>query len=523
MICELRQEGYDDSYSLAESGRAYIFCSTDKLGVCNKGDHIFCINRSSGRAFYTIAIGKPLSTRIIAGNPCFTYRKVCYKTRKAGRIQPLKVISEQPLPDGWTWTKPLGLNNKYDLWREDIDRISQRLDKINDLSGIFTACMGARLLQCCREQLQQKTEDMKVTVYEDTIEMLTKPLTSFEQEYRQLLLACKTRPFVILSGPSGVGKSRLVRTLAHKTCSDAALRTELLPGNFILISVRPDWQDAADLLGYEVHQSGKYSSTDFIRFLVKAWRYPHVSFWVCLDEMNLARAEYYFADFLSVMETRHEGRTAALISATAVSQSWQELGLEKEEALLQQFLEQGIGIPPNLVVAGTVNMDDTTHAFSNRMLDRAMVIEMRDIDLYRGLTADTHDWQYPDLYISGMLLDNILPDVKTAWLQYTDCCRQVLQALSPFYNVFKGLSYRLRDEALLYCVYNHSIGQPLLESLDEIIMMKILPRIKGGPAACSTLIRSLLHLTQHRYPKSYIKLECMDLILAETGYISYWH
>ena len=127
-------------------------------------------------------------------------------------------------------------------------------------------------------------------------------------KYQQYCLSIKTKPFIILAGLSGTGKSRLVRTLAYKYDN---IETDKLneihpPSNFHIIKVRPNWHDSSDLLGYESRISGKerFIVTDFIRFLVKAMQHPNTPFFLCLDEMNLAPVEQYFAEYLSVLESR---------------------------------------------------------------------------------------------------------------------------------------------------------------------------------------------------------------------------
>lgn len=117
------------------------------------------------------------------------------------------------------------------------------------------------------------------------------------------MAAIKTKPFLILGGFSGTGKSLLVKRLAFATCPcDGVLNTsETSPGNYLLVSVKPNWHDATDITGFRSSVNRNYYVTDFMRFLVKAKHHPKVPFFVCLDEMNLAPVEEYFADFLSVI------------------------------------------------------------------------------------------------------------------------------------------------------------------------------------------------------------------------------
>lgn len=166
-------------------------------------------------------------------------------------------------------------------------------------------------------------------------------------------LSLKAKPFVILAGISGTGKTRLVKLFAE------ALGATRDNGQFTLIPVRPDWSDPADLLGYK-DLSGRFQPGPITKVFVEA-RQPenqHKPYFICLDEMNLARVEHYFSDLLSVMETQEwrEGKitTQDLISPTLLDT------LEDQE-------EYGsLGIPENVFSIGTVNMDETTHPFSKK-------------------------------------------------------------------------------------------------------------------------------------------------------------
>lgn len=130
----------------------------------------------------------------------------------------------------------------------------------------------------------------------------------------EYLAAIRTKPFILLAGISGTGKSRIVRQLARGCCPEMKdgqphpLRDEQKPGNFELIPVRPNWHDSTELMGYVTRVTGtgnpKYVLTPFVKFLVKAWLHKNVPFFLCLDEMNLAPVEQYFAEYLSKIESR---------------------------------------------------------------------------------------------------------------------------------------------------------------------------------------------------------------------------
>ena len=235
------------------------------------------------------------------------------------------------------------------------------------------------------------------------------------------LSAIRTKPFLLLAGISGTGKSRIVKEMAYASCPDEGdLREDKTsPGNYCLVEVKPNWNDSTELLGYEtVLDGGNYHLTKFVKFLIKAMQHENVPFFVCLDEMNLAAVEQYFAEFLSILESRKDVdgtiKSEPLIPAAIFNKYDNKLfkelfpSKEKQEKgtsypfvddelapygniTYKTLREEGLRIPRNLIVVGTVNMDDTTYQFSRKVIDRAMTIEMNEVNL-----NDMFDIEKPD-------------------------------------------------------------------------------------------------------------------------------
>lgn len=215
-------------------------------------------------------------------------------------------------------------------------------------------------------------------------------------------LALKAKPFLLLAGISGTGKSQKVQELAYMSCPEELREmNSTTPGNFCLVEVKPNWHDSTELLGYYSALSGKYELTKFIRFAYKAIQNPKYPFFLCLDEMNLAPVEQYFAEYLSVLETRKKTSKGILTEPLLPKELFSNCSLkqkvrkhnhgythdgeENEDKDLYSFedskiicylKENGLQLPNNLFVIGTVNMDDTTHQFSRKVIDRAFTIEM---------------------------------------------------------------------------------------------------------------------------------------------------
>ena len=181
-----------------------------------------------------------------------------------------------------------------------------------------------------------------------------------KEEVINLFLSLKTKPFVILSGISGTGKTKMVQWFAE------SLGATEENGQFHLIPIRPDWNDGSDLLGYK-DIKGDFVEGPLTRIIKQANESLHLPYFVLLDEMNLARVEYYFSDILSVMESR----------------KWQDGQIVTSHLLSKEMTgyDFDLKIPSNLYIVGTVNMDETTHPFSKKVLDRANTIEFNRVEL----------------------------------------------------------------------------------------------------------------------------------------------
>ena len=302
------------------------------------------------------------------------------------------------------------------------------------------------------------------------------------------------KPFLILAGISGTGKTRFVRQQADRTGLD----------NYCLVSVRPDWHEPSDLLGYISHLGSqpKYITTDVLRFIVQAWK--HISdsgfdlktgkvteeqlneiqpYWLCLDEMNLAPVEQYFSDYLSILETRQWNgevyQCDPLLKSSALENIQPtDLGLSEGDILWEHFKENGISIPFNLIVAGTVNMDETTHGFSRKVLDRALSFDFNefypnDFNAYFSSNAQNKTFTYPIYSDASLSLNFDSPFVK-------ESCEFLSEVNSVLKNSPFELAYRALNELLLSVKCINPKNEIDLQSVwDDFLMMKVLPRIEG--------------------------------------------
>lgn len=392
--------------------------------------------------------------------------------------------------------------------------------------------------------------------------------SEISQAYRPYITAIKSKPFLLLAGISGTGKSRIVRELARACWDvDSPEYNNHKPKNFEMIQVKPNWHDSSELIGYvsRLGDEPTFIAGDFLKFVVRAWENESTPYFLCLDEMNLAPVEQYFAEYLSVVESRKCNEIGKVVTdpilksefenekngehAEFVPKAWYKKLIDEllvdcsdnqKDVLKQQFIDEGITIPQNLIIVGTVNMDETTFSFSRKVLDRAMTIEMNEVDLYGGLTS-RHE-QIGKLNFEDLVGDKV--EGVDVYQEKQEVCNQAIQYLQEINAVLEGtpfkIAYRTRNEFLLYVVNNlpyrkNSQGQEMTQNevvaraLDEITSMKILSRIEGDEEKVKAeLLASLKAVVSKMLPEnmrdssvSLAKLDEMEKKLS-SGYTSFW-
>ena len=292
-----------------------------------------------------------------------------------------------------------------------------------------------------------------------------------DQMIENFYLSLKSKPFVILAGTSGTGKTRLVRLFA-----------EAMGAQYHQVAVRPDWSDSTDLFGH-VDLNGTFVPGCILEFLVEAQRNPDHPYILCLDEMNLARVEYYLSDFLSVIETR-EYKGGKMISDPLISLKI----YGTDETARKKYGE--VYFPENLYVVGTVNMDETTFPFSRKVLDRANTIEFNYVELvpdFAGSVEGTRLSEKNDFLKTEYLLLAQCPEESQEYIQ--DLCVELEKINMILQTANAHVGYRVRDEICFYALNNHAAGlMSDEEALDHEIMQKILPRIQGSGASIKEMM-----------------------------------
>lgn len=351
---------------------------------------------------------------------------------------------------------------------------------------VLSSCIDfVEKLDVVDKQKKNKVNESKLTEFQilkqSHLYITSKGFKYSIEEIYNFYLCLKTKPFIILAGISGTGKTQLPRKFAEAV----GMKKEQV----IQVPVRPDWTDSSDLLGY-TSLEGNFIPKDLTLAIQKAESNPNLAFFFILDEMNLARVEHYFSDFLSVIETRE--RINDKIKTDPILREEATLSAKNKE----DFSE--LGWPQNLYLIGTVNMDETTNAFSRKVLDRANSIEMNEVDLS---WLEIGNEQSP---ITGVYNDFFL----TLYLSSSELSKKEKQSIDDEFNLLIKINdilktadlhfaYRVRDEIAFYLVLNkqYELMEPKI-AFDFQIVQKILPRIHGSSERIQKVLVELLNLLE---------------------------
>ncbi|MBL6927834.1 MAG: hypothetical protein ISR44_01570 [Rhodospirillales bacterium] len=296
-----------------------------------------------------------------------------------------------------------------------------------------------------------------------------------------------SKRFVLLTGLSGTGKTSFARAYAEAYCKTVNVP---LTSHYCEIAVWLDWTDPTGLLGFvnPLHEETQYQKTEVLSFLLRAVKSPEKPFFLCLDEMNLARVEHYFAPFLSAMEGRAGNQILKLHSYDYAIDG----------------VEPTIPWPRNLFIFGTVNMDETTHPFSDKVLDRAFPFEFWEVN--------------KDAWRAKQLQNEEIP---------SDLLGRVFPVLSDVYDVLhpvrRHFGYRVFDEVLRFCMAwpDPANSTP---SIDTAIYSKVLPKLRGEDTEAFTQALSDLEntCTKHGLNHCAARVKGMREDLAAMGVVRFW-
>lgn len=368
------------------------------------------------------------------------------------------------------------------FWSTDLAKEIQNLEKYSECKASYTK-QSSDIYVLEMKWKEEEGEEQLST--KDTLDQIKKYIaakgfTFDEGLVENYYLSLKSKPFVILAGTSGTGKTRLVRLFAE------AIGATSQNGRYKLVSVRPDWSDSSDLFGH-VNLNDKFIPGAIIDFVKQAELDSRNPYFLCLDEMNLARVEYYLSDILSIIETREyvDGKvtTDPLITENYYGADTTARG------------KYGVvRIPENLYIIGTVNMDETTFPFSRKVLDRANTIEFSTVELLANFDSTQGE-------VKAIFADNTF--MKADYVFFNQCasdkdfvedvCIELQDINKILEKANAHVGYRVRDEIVFYMLNNKNAGNLLTrnQAFDHEIMQKILPRIQGSSASVKTMLCEL--------------------------------
>lgn len=490
LVYEIKASAKENAEKLFSADKKYFYWSADAFKSLNIGDFVFVVNKHA--RYVLFAKLDKVNIRATTTNGKSAFSDFGKRFSLEGEWQSfvrLEVLSVNTIPESWGWKSlrnsevaylnrakfgPMNAANRM----EDIIQL-KKLSKDELYNDVLDACIKNFIDVAAGPKTSTKTP-------QEIVSHAHKYITSLgfryqPEEIANFYLALRAKPFVILAGISGTGKTQLPRKFAEAL--GFSERVTQLP-------VRPDWTDGSDLLGY-TSLDGKFIPKNLTIAIQKAAANPGKPYFFILDEMNLARVEHYFSDFLSVIETRKE--VDGKITTDPMLR----------EEMLRTAKNKGdfsaMGWPENLFLIGTVNMDETTHAFSRKVLDRANSIEMNEIDL---------DWVEADGSIVKALQDISNDLFKSSYLSAENLSARERSAIAGEMDLLKQVNkilqkadlhfaYRVRDEIAFYLTLNKKY-KLMSEgaAFDFQLVQKILPRIHGSSERIQAVLIDLFNLLE---------------------------
>jgi 5-methylcytosine-specific restriction protein B len=361
------------------------------------------------------------------------------------------------------------------------------------------------------EQLKTvKMDELAQNLHESTSQIgLTLPVT----QIKRFLAAQATKPFVILTGLSGSGKTKLAEALAYWLSEKAEKQ-------ICMVAVGADWTNNEPLLGYaDAINKGHYCApaSGILRLLDHAHKTPKAPHFLILDEMNLSHVERYFADFLSAMESSEPA-----------------LALHGQKTLKADNLDvpARVDLPRNVFIVGTVNVDETTYMFSPKVLDRANVIEFRvsaeqmsDFLAAPVSSVNVKDLtgegaHYAEAFLARAQLETSLDQDVATQLQ-----QDLIELFVPLAEVGAEFGYRSAKEiARFVAIHRELSGEnwDYKDALDAQVMQKLMPKLHGSARKLTGVLNTLEKFALERdLPLTKNKVARMQKRLKDEGFTSF--
>lgn len=514
MVYEIKSSAKENAEKLFSADGKYFYWSADAFKSLHVGDFVFVVNRHAQHVLFTRLNRTNIPAVSNNNRSTFTdgHKKFDVKGGWSEFVK-LEIISLNHIPDDWGW-RSLGNSEVAYLNRKNFGsrNPANRMEDIIQLKKLSKEAQYNNVLYACMKNFtpipvagKENTKPPKDMIRHAHDYITSHGFRYQKEEIANFYLSLRAKPFVILAGISGTGKTQLPRKFAEAL--------GFLKEHVIQLPVRPDWTDGSDLLGY-TSLDGKFIPKDLTIAIQKATVNPDKPYFFILDEMNLARVEHYFSDFLSVIETRRKNGKRIITDP-----------ILREEMLSAAANRQdfsAMGWPENLYLIGTVNMDETTHAFSRKVLDRANSIEMNEVDL---------DWVETNGKPLQTLKDISNDLFKAPYVSAIDLSKEDKHAIASEMDLLKKVNvilqkadlhfaYRVRDEVAFYLAMNKAYK--LMndnEALDFQLVQKVLPRIHGSSERIQAVLIELFNLLEGtELSSSHFELSMLD---KKTGGLTY--
>lgn len=415
-----------------------------------------------------------------------------------------------------------------ELWK-DTTIVNQKIGELNKLGFTLEVSVGTTIEK--RSLPEFNLPNKRGELIKIIQEQLALRGYSYENRFlRQLLLSLTTGQMIVLVGPSGTGKTTIIKQLA-----------DVIDANYEIIPVQPSWTDKQDLLGFYNPIRKLFVPTPFLDCLIKAKNNPDKFYFICLDEMNLAQIEYYLADILSIREVPNE--KLRLYSDFEYEQNLSEISWFVQQALksnksmeetmdagnidtmmhfemasrytnMKRYLPQ-LEIPSNVRIIGTMNVDGAVQAISPKIVDRSFIIPVIKQNKKENVVSQKTIGRYP-IHPSEFTYET----TKTISTLLRSALNSVQEELAGM-----NITFNKRVEKHIQQYYNaaHIFEMNTKQQLDDIVVMKLFPRIHN--TFDDAQVQELLKLTELHAgidSSALEKLKSMQARMAETGLLSYW-
>lgn len=409
------------------------------------------------------------------------------------------------------------IDNKLDESSLNVDEVFKSLnDLCEEYKRLFEKKIGTVFDTNLHEVVEQITFNM-----DTLIKSINETGLFYEYKFIQrYVCSLMTKPFVILSGLAGSGKTQLALAFAR-------VMSENIDQQLCIVPVGADWTNREPLLGYpNALKQGEYMlpESGALQIMMRALRNPQKPYFLVLDEMNLSYVERYFADFLSALE------------------SHQEIPLWEKPEECDSEVPAKIALPKNLFIIGTINVDETTYMFFPKVLDRANVIEFKisDDEMNRFLKLDMN----VNIEIANGMCANMGQDfVEKSSVKNLENSELVQKTLISFFKVLKKVNaefgYRSAIEIYRFIANAKACAEGMTEDeiLDAAIVQKLLPKLHGSRKKLEPVLKALWGLCMQnahtaeaiirenvqyaKFPESADKIQRMMQTALENGFTSF--